>query len=719
MAKEIDLTGIASGVRQANRARQNFARDAFEDERNERLGAAFVKPFIQETVFDGPERRRKERLEIQMRDPNLIKKINDSKADLIKTRSEALKSTFDRIENFADGPEAGARVIAKELMDKSEIGKTFLGSGIFNPNDPKFTFVPETLKKKMIKLYEERINKQAELVLNTHNEIKDSGILKNYDIGNAYRMSQANYDKLSAGVSLDVESSDIFRQGVNALFGDDDAADVANLYNQASMIQNKIDKFYEESEKFVNLNKTIVKMDDNLSTYLGAVSNIDETTFKNFQTDELNAITSINTEKEQAGYKNTFTTPAGVLAQWNESDLIDKEKGLYTATPTRLEGSRTSVNPFGQKKTGLFGFDFLAFDKSEISEDSITYRERVVIDGNLVEREVNAERQGFKEYLGRMVTNLATGLKFEAERNGVRDKGPKDYLASAYDLLAKNGYIRMKDANDIGKGLIIVKPLSTSNVISGSGALSADERSRLGIDNLYNMSVNRTIQDAKKTGGGTDADFVSNMMADAEKDLEEEIDNTQDLEKREQLFAELDDINNAKLSNPNEARRQVLKQLIAPTKSNQGKTYVYDESLGSTYTAGQLTREDAESIYKQLLIQNGVDSDPEIRGLIDVARFRDDNLADTIQQDFTGRPSLDASTQGAPPVVDLARTVGSTVSQFNERMQRSADFKKLQDYADGTQTFIQPRQLEALFTKYNLGENPAREKVQEFLRDNK
>ena len=173
------------------------------------------------------------------------------------------------------------------------------------------------------------------------------------------------------------------------------------------------------------------------------------------------------------------------------------------------------------------------------------------------------------------------------------------------------------------------------------------------------MSVNRTIQDAKKTGGGTDADFVSNMMADAEKDLEEEIDNTQDLEKREQLFADLDDINNAKLSNPNEARRQVLKQLIAPTKSNQGKTYVYDESLGSTYTAGQLTREDAESIYKQLLIQNGVDSDPEIRGLIDVARFRDDNLADTIQQDFTGRPSLDASTQGAPPVVDLARTVGS------------------------------------------------------------
>jgi len=709
MAKEIDLSGIAAGVGQANRARQKYLKDAFEDERNERLGAAFVKPFIEETVFDGPERRRKERLEIQMRDPNLTKKINDAKADLIKTRSETLKSTFDRIENNPNGLEAGARVIAEELMADSEIGKTFLGSGIFTPNHPKYTFVSNTLINQMKNLYKERIDKQAELVLKTHNEIKDSGILKDYDIGNAYKMSQANYDKLSAGVSLDVESSDIFRQGVNKLFGDNDAADVANLYNQANMIQNKIDKFYNESEKFVNLNKTIVKIDDKLETYLSSVNSLNEEDFNTFRNDELNAINSIGTDKEEADYKRNFTTPAGVLAQWNEGDLIDKEKGLYTATPTRLEGSRESVNPFGKQRIGLFGLDELAFDISAVSEENITYRERAIVDGNLVEKEVFGEAQTFRKYLGFMVTRLAAGLKFEAERNR-NPQGSSDYVIDAYRLLAKNGYIRMKDATNIEKGLILVKPLNNSTVISGSEQLSADERSQLGIDNLYNMSVNRTIKDAKESGGGTDEDIVPNIIANAEKDLEEEIDNTQDVEKREQLFTRLDDVNSAKLSD-NEARRLLLKELIAPTKTNRGKPYVYDESVGLIYNFGELTKEDAESIYKQLLIQNGVDSDPEIRGLIDVARFKGDDNSNSIDSQMLRIGDVDRQS------VPFAE-IGSNILEFNERMQRSSDFKKLQDYAEGTRTFIQPRQLEKLFTKYNLGQNPTREKVQEFLKDN-
>ena len=712
MAKEIDLSGIAAGVGQANRARQKYLEDAFEDERNKQFGAAFVKPFIEEAVFDGPERRRKERLEIQMRDPNLTKKINDAKADLIKTRSETLKSTFDRIENNPNGLEAGARVIAEELMADSEIGKTFLGSGIFTPNHPKYTFVSNTLINQMKNLYKERIDKQAELVLKTHNEIKDSGILKDYDIGNAYKMSQANYDKLSAGVSLDVESSDIFRQGVNKLFGDDDAADVANLYNQASMIQNKIDKFYNESEKFVNLNKTIVKIDDKLETYLSSVNSLNEEDFNTFRNDELNAINSIGTANEQADYKRNFTTPAGVLAQWNEGDLIDKEKGLYTATPTRLEGSRESVNPFGKQRIGLFGLDELAFDISAVSEENITYRERAIVDGNLVEKEVFGEAQTFRKYLGFMVTRLAAGLKFEAERNR-NPQGSSDYVIDAYRLLAKNGYIRMKDATNIEKGLILVKPLNNSTVISGSEQLSADERSQLGIDNLYNMSVNRTIKDAKESGGGTDEDIVPNIIANAEKDLEEEIDNTQDVEKREQLFTRLDDVNSAKLSD-NEARRLLLKELIAPTKTNRGKPYVYDESVGLIYNFGELTKEDAESIYKQLLIQNGVDSDPEIRGLIDVARFKGDDNSNSIDSQMTDIRDMRRNLRRP----DLLTPTITALSNFSDRQQQSSDFKKLQDYAEGTRTFIQPRQLEKLFTKYNLGQNPTQEKVQEFLKDN-
>ena len=74
--------------------------------------------------------------------------------------------------------------------------------------------------------------------------------------------------------------SDPFRRGVNAIFGDDEAADVALLYKQAGAIQDKINKFYEESEKFVKLNSTIVKVDDNLTTYLSAVNNLNEEIIK-------------------------------------------------------------------------------------------------------------------------------------------------------------------------------------------------------------------------------------------------------------------------------------------------------------------------------------------------------------------------------------------------------------------------------------------------------
>ena len=697
MAREIDLSGIAAGVQQANQGRRDFVKDAFDDARDDRFKSKFVEPFIRETVLDGPERRRKERLELQLRGPELMNSINKSKAGLINSRSEALRSTFDRIENFPDGPEAGAKVIAKELMAESDIGKQFLGSGIFSLNHPQFKFIPQSLKKEMIQLYEERINKQAEFILKTHNEIKDSGILKNYDVSNAYLMSQDNYDKVTAAINLDVGLSDPFRRGINAIFGDDEAADVAMLYKQASVLQNKIDRFYNESEKFVNSSKTIVKMDDNLETFLGAVSNLDEEDFENFTKNSKNAINQIGTNDESELYKNIFTTDAGVLAQWLDGDV--DENGNYAANPKRLEGSRTVLNPFGREIP-------FAFDQGAVSEDSITYRERAVIDGKLVERDVPMQEKDFRAFLGRMVTNLATGLKFESERNGnPTAKDNEGYLAAAYRLLAQNGYIRMKDANNIEKGLILVTPLSSSNVISGSGALSTDERERLGIDNLYNMSVNRTIKDAEETGGGDDEKFVETITANAENDIEEELDNTEDVDDRERLFLALDDVNDSKLSE-NATRRLVVKQLIAPTKSNRGVSYVYDSASGLTYTAGELTKADAESIYKRLLLVNKVDSDPEIRGLIDAVFTGDDNLADTMQQDLT-KGGINRTP--LPPFV-------TGLINFNNRQQQAFDLKQLEDYANGN-SFISSNRLKTLFEKYDLEANASPEKVQEFLRN--
>ena len=698
MAKEIDLSGIAAGVQQANQARRDYVKQAFDDERDDRFKSSFVKPFVQETVFDGPERRRKERIELQMRGPELMNRINNSKAELINSRSETLKSTFDRIENYADGPEAGARIVAEELMANSEIGKTFLGSGIFDPNDPKYSFVPATLKNQMAQLYEERLKKQTEFILKTHNEIKDSGILKNYDVSNAYLMSQASFDKATAAISLDVGLSDPFRRGVNAIFGDDEAADVAMLYKQSSVIQDKINKFYDESEKFVKLNSTIVKVDDNLTTYLSAVNNLNETDYKNFTKESMKAINQLGEDDQSELYKNIFTTRQGILAQWEDGEL--DENGNYAANPTRFDGSKLPVNPFGMIRT--FRETWFGKNDSMVAEENITYRERAVVDGKLVERDVPLGISDFRSFLGGMVTNVATGLKFEAERVGnTFAKSDADYLNAAYVLLAKNGYIRMKDANDIEKGLILVRPLSTSQVISGSGALSTDERERLGIDNLYNMSVNRTIKDAEETGGGEDETFVKTITANAENDIEEELDETEDVDDRERLFIALDDVNNSKLSD-NAKRRLIVKQLIAPTKSNQGVSYVYDSAAGLTYTAGELTKADAESIYKRLLLVNEVDSDPEIRGLID-AVFTDDVDGQMRRISSVSRPNI------LGPAL-------TALSNFNDRQQRAFDLRQLENYANGN-SFLSARRLKTLFEKYDLEANASPEKVQEFLRN--
>ena len=698
MAKEIDLTGIASGVRQVNRGRRQYAEDILKDQRDDEFKSSVIEPFVKETFFDGPERRRKERLELQMRGPDLMNTINNSKAKLINSRSETLKSTFDRIENYVDGPEAGARIVAEELMSKSQIGQSFLGSGIFDPNDPKYSFVPATLKNKMTQLYEERIKKQAEFILETHNEIKNSGILKDYDVSNAYLMSLDNYNKLSSGINLDVGLSDPFRKGVNALFGDDEAADVALLYNQANMIQNKINKFYNESEKFVKLNSTIVKVDDNLTTYLSAVNNLKEQDYKDFTKESKTAINQIGTGDESELYKNIFTTRQGILAQWTDADV--DENGNYPANPTRFDGSKLPVNPFGMVRT--FRETWFGKNDSMVAEENITYRERAVVDGKLVERDVPLGISDFRSFLGGMVTNVATGLKFESERVGnTFAKSDADYLNAAYVLLAKNGYVRMKDANDIEKGLILVRPLSTSQVISGSGELSTDEREKLGIDNLYNMSVNRTIKDAKETGGGNDEEFIETITVNAEKDLEEELNETEDVDDRERLFIQLDDVNNSKLSD-NDKRRLIVRQLIAPTKSNRGVSYVYDSKAGLTYTAGEMTKTDAESIYNRLLIANEVDSDPEIRGLID-AVFANDvdgqmrRIADVERPNILG-PTLTA------------------LSNFNDRQQRAFDLRQLEDYANGN-SFLNARRLKALFEKYDLEANASPEKVQEFLRN--
>ena len=86
------------------------------------------------------------------------------------------------------------------------------------------------------------------------------------------------------------------------------------------------------------------------------------------------------------------------------------------------------------------------------------------------------------------------------------------------------------------QGITIVKPFSpSSGPIIESIRLTKDERKILHIDALYNMGVNKSIQEAEKTGGGNDEKFVETAIEKAEEDIVTKLEDTIDVDNREAL----------------------------------------------------------------------------------------------------------------------------------------------------------------------------------------
>ena len=701
MAKEIDLTGIAAGVQQANRGRRQYAEDILKDERDEQFKSLFVKPFVEETFFDGPERRRKEQLELQMRSPELINQINNSKAKHSTELAERLKSTFDSLNEDPEGLDRAAEKLARNKINATPLGQQFLNSGVLNPNSPQFSFVPDILRQDIINSYEERVQKQKDHILSVHEDVTKTGVFKNYDLTTAYSLAQDVFDKASAGISLGVESSDIFRQGINALFGDDDAYEIAKLRQGSINSQSKLDNFQNTMENYTKeMNKTI-EVSDDIKTNLDSIAAIDKEDYEKFIEETRETMNTLSSDKPDEAAREIFTSAPNVLSQWSIDDSGD------ISTLTKVKESTVHQNPFGYKTEWFDG----RLDTSKISDDKVVIKERVINDDGKLVEQVVAEGTGTKDYasvLTNMVSQLAIGLKYEDERRGRgKAKLDRDYLISAYTILAKTGYIRMNNSNDIEAGITIVKPFSPrSRPIFESIRLSKAERKNLGIDALYNMGVNKSIQEAEKTGGGNAEKFVETAIEKAEEDIVTKLEDTIDVDNREALNSRLDTIEESK-TNPNEARREILRTLIAPTDSQKGQVLNEAAFDNIPYTAGDITQKEAMTIYNVIIEANEVDEDPELLGLINAVFTNNNNSLDNQMLRIS-----DVDRQSVP-----FSEIGSNISKLNERMQRSSDLNLLRKYAElGDKAFINPNKLKRLYDKYDLKADASQEDVQEFLR---
>ena len=141
------------------------------------------------------------------------------------------------------------------------------------------------------------------------------------------------------------------------------------------------------------------------------------------------------------------------------------------------------------------------------------------------------------------------------------------------------------------------------------------------------MGVNKSIQEAEKTGGGNAEKFVETAIEKAEEDIVTKLEDTIDVDNREALNSRLDTIEESK-TNPNEARREILRTLIAPTDSQKGQVLNEAAFDNIPYTAGDITQKEAMTIYNVIIEANEVDEDPELLGLINAVFTNNNNSLD-------------------------------------------------------------------------------------------
>ncbi len=163
-------------------------------------------------------------------------------------------------------------------------------------------------------------------------------------------------------------------------------------------------------------------------------------------------------------YKNSFTTKGGILYQWDEPEK--NENGHYDVSNLKKYKFKNLWRSITRNPFGIEVKDYIPFnDINAVRHEDIDYRDRAIRNGKLVEVDVWGGNKIFKDRFGLTIFSLADEIKKAEGSEWNMKRTETEYVWEAYRILAKAGYIRLKDAYDIKKGLILVRPLSIAEIL--------------------------------------------------------------------------------------------------------------------------------------------------------------------------------------------------------------------------------------------------------------
>lgn len=433
---DLDFSGIFDAKSRAIEAEEKYLRDLRKQAGEDQLKATFVNKFVSEAMFDGPERKRKELIQLNLTSAELDKKLRDARIAQNEKIVNEIQANQNKIFNHKDGEEAGARELAITLFNNSDIGKLISDQDFLTHID----YLPQYEKDKLTTLREEVINDTATNILNLANETKNATFtdengqvtklppLEEY-LENAYKLSNDLYTNMAAGISLDADKVDPFKVGIDKITGNSIDSNLGiirgvqqKLQNEYNAINNNIKNY---ANKYTNtLNTT------NFTTEVNTILNLDLTSLKT---------TNSNISKFMSGGRTEdvgFRSAAFIL----EPGVIKDVNGNVSTQTTSLFGK--------VEGSGLFSSDV------EIPKENITIKERFINENNqLDERIINNAVP--EEVLQGMITPIVQVLQYEDKRNPQTfgTKGPVELTNNAYRLLAESGLIKLVDSNDASKGI--------------------------------------------------------------------------------------------------------------------------------------------------------------------------------------------------------------------------------------------------------------------------
>lgn len=554
MAKELDFSGIFENKAAIDEQNRDYARRLRRDAARDKLKEQFVSTFVQESVFDGPARRRKDIINANLASEELRNNLRTVNQNAKQAKFEEDFKKMEMIGNNSDGVEAGARKVATQVFNNTKVGELLLGRQFGNGYEiPKYELESLTEKKESI------LDDMTQDILSQYNEMQKLGTPTDF----ALRAGNYNIDLYNLGSSVGTFKGDKAELFGNVFGGTDrKIAEALSLQNQ---IENKLaaeNKIVERgliSDKFLN-SENFNDIKNSLSFSL----KINKEDVKSLDIQQLFTGTSSDSI---AIRKSILSLPDGILKD-EKGSVVQKgffdDKGFYLTT----------------------------------NKDNFEIQERNE-EGKIVK--VYEGEYTLENVLYNDLKPIAVALFTEYQKAGEAAAPAQKYFNQAFKLLVDARYIEQSSEGKI----IYKRPKNINNQISSIQNLSKNERSKLLVDRL------KTIGGIAISGTAdlTINDFVEESLKITENKINTQIETTTDLEEKDKLYIEKDKVNLAN-TDDNQKRKIGVVNIINPPEELKGKNVAID-SKGTVYEAGNLSFTQALELYEKKLINDSSTEDTE------------------------------------------------------------------------------------------------------------